>query len=77
MVRIELLELNEDVARYKFFPESSKEYGIVTLKRKTGERIWEKLLDAYTLSYAAHAISRVEEYQKSGDFKEQDLIAWY
>lgn len=77
MVRIELLEMNEDYVRYKFFPEKSEICGIVSLNRKTGEKAIEKTVDGYGSNYAAHAIYRVSEYWEKGEFKEQDLIAWY
>lgn len=77
MVKIELLELTENFARYKYFPESSNEYGIVLLNRKTGEREFEKLIRNYGTNYAAHALKRVDEYQKNGDFLQKDIIIWY
>ncbi len=77
MVRIELLELTEELARYKFFPENSKEYGVVTLNRKSMERSIEKQLPAYGVAYAAHALKRIEEYQKQGNYLSEDMVAWY
>ncbi|MDE7308816.1 MAG: hypothetical protein K2N61_09200 [Lachnospiraceae bacterium] len=44
MIKIEFIELTENIVRYKFFPENSQEYGIVALNRQTGERILEKKL---------------------------------
>lgn len=77
MVKIELLELTENVARYKYFPENSEEYGIVMLDRKMGRGDFEKVHQGYGTKYAAHALKRVKEYQKSGDFLQKDIIAWY
>ena len=77
MVKIELLELTEDFARYKFFPEGSEDYGIVALNRKNGERVFEKQLASYGMMYAAHALKRIEEYRKKGDFLQEDIVAWY
>ncbi len=77
MVRIELLELTEDVAKYKFFPEDSKDYGIVVLIRKSKERIFEKQVAGYGTTYAAHALKRIEEYQKQGTYRQEDTVAWY
>lgn len=77
MVRIELLELTEETIRYKYFPEQSEEYGIVALGRKTGDRTIEKASEGYSANYAAHALRRIEEYQKEGDFPKKDIIAWY
>ncbi len=77
MVRIEKITLTDQIARYKYFPEASKESGIVALNRNTGERIFEKALEGYDRMYAAHAIRRIEEYQKRGEFLERDIVAWY
>lgn len=77
MVRIEFVNITEEIVRYRYYPEKSKEYGIVALNRKTGERIFEKILSEYGKQYAAHAVRRIEEYQKQGTFPEKDLIAWH
>lgn len=77
MVKIEFIELTENIVRYKFFPENSKEYGIVALNRQTGERILEKEVKGYLLNYAAHAFHRMEEYQNKNDFPKEDMVAWY
>ena len=77
MVKIELMDLTGDIARYKYYPETSKEYGIIVLDRKTGERKQEKSVEEFNSSYAAHAIWRIEEYQETGKFLEKDIIAWY
>lgn len=77
MVRIKLLELTDASARYKYYPENSKEYGIVTLNRKSGERILEKTVEGYSLNYAAHAFRRMEEYQKKENFLKEDIVVWY
>lgn len=77
MVKIELLELTNRFARYKYFPEDSSEYGIVALDRKTGRREFEKVVSGYGLNYAAHAIRRIEEFQKNEEFQERDTVVWY
>lgn len=38
MVRIELLELTDKIVKYKYIPENSDEYGIISLDRMTGEK---------------------------------------
>ena len=77
MVRIEKMELTDQLVRYKYFPEGSEKSGIVALNRSTGERILEKSLEQYGNTYAAHALRRIEEYQSAGEFIERDIIAWY
>lgn len=77
MVRIEKLDLTNSTARYKYYPEKYDESGIVALNRNTGERILEEALAGYGNTYAAHALRRIEEYQKIGKFPEKDIIVWY
>lgn len=77
MVRIELLELTEETVKYKYFPEQSEKHGIVALGRRTGERALEKVAEEYSSNYAAHALCRIEEYQKRGEFPKKDIVAWY
>lgn len=71
------MDLTDNIARYKYYPETSKEYGIVVLNRKTGEIKQEKSVEEFNSSYVAHAIRRIEEYQEIGKFLEKDIIAWY
>lgn len=77
MVRIKKLELTDSTARYEYFPEKSDKSGIVSLNRDTGERMFEKLAPGYGNNYAAHALRRIEEFQKNGKFVEKDTVAWY
>lgn len=77
MVRIEKLELTAAVARYKYFPEKSNKSGIVGLNRHTGERMIEKPADGFGSNYAAHALRRIEEFEREGEFPEEDTVVWY
>lgn len=77
MVSIVKLELTDQIARYRYFPENSKKSGIVALNRRTGERDLEKKIDGYGNNYAAHALRRIEEYQEKGNFLEKDVVVWY
>lgn len=52
MVKIEKMELTDQMVRYRYFPEKSKKSGIVALNRDTGERILEKALEEYGNTYA-------------------------
>lgn len=76
MERLVLEEITQEKATYRYYPEQSKTYGIVALMRKTGQRILEKLHPDYSSAYAGQAWRRLDEYQKTGDFPEKDLVAW-
>lgn len=77
VVRIEKLELTDLKVRYKYFPEKSNKSGIVSLDRHTGERALEKLATGFGSNYAAHALRRIEEFQRGGEFPEKDIVVWY
>ena len=77
MVKIEKIEVTDQIARYRYFPEKSEVGGIVTLNRNTGEWSAEKRLDEYGGSYIAHALHRIEEFQRNGKFPEKDIVVWY
>ncbi len=77
MLWIELIEITDEFARYKYYPEQSKTFGIVSLNLKTLQRGFDKIHEEYDTCYAAHAVRRIEEYQRNNNFKEKDLVAWY
>lgn len=77
MLKLELLSITELDIRYKYYPEDSDEYGIVTLKKLTKDRNVEKQALGYSLNYAMHAIRRLEEYYEKNSFPEKDIVAWY
>ena len=77
MVTIEKLEVTDRMARYRYFPEKSEVSGVVALDRDTGEWSAEKRLDEYDSSYISHALRRIEEFQRDGNFPEKDIIVWY
>ena len=56
MLRLELIEVTEADVKYRYYPEDSKEYGIVIFRKTTRERDIEEKADGYDMSYAAHAL---------------------
>ena len=66
MLRLELIEITEADVKYRYYPEDSKEYGIVI----------EEKADGYDTSYAAHALRRLEEYCEKNTFPKEDIVAW-
>ena len=77
MEYIELVELTDNKATYRYYPEGGQEYGIVSLNRKTGERIHDKICPNSISMYAGHTWRRLEEYQATGEFPKRAQIAWY
>ena len=76
MERLVLEEVTQEKVTYRYYPEQSKTYGVVVLMRKTGQRILVKLHPDYSSAYVGQAWKRLDEYQKTGDFPEKDLVAW-
>ena len=62
---------------YKYIPENSDEYGIISLDRMTGEKKIDKLVLGYSMNYPAHAFHRIKEYLVNNNFQKKDIIAWY
>lgn len=76
MEDLELELLTEDKVSYRYYPEGGKEYGIVSLDRKTGQRIHDKFCPDTISLYAGQAWRRLEKYQRENRFPEKDMIAW-
>lgn len=76
MLRIELIEVTEEYVKYRFYPEDSKEYGVVIYRKITRERDIEEETDGYSTSYAAHALRRLEEYCEKNTFPKEDIVVW-
>ena len=51
MLTLELLEITETMVKYKYYPESSKEYGIIMIDRMSEERKVEKEVTGYESNY--------------------------
>lgn len=76
MLRLELIDVTETIVKYKYYPEDSKESGVVIFKRSTMERDIEKRAAGYSVSYATHALRRLEEYCEKNFFPKEDIVAW-
>ena len=69
--------LTDEKVSYRYYPECGEKYGIVSLMRKTSERIHDKpCLDTIS-SYAGQAWRRLEEYQARNYFPEKGTVAWW
>lgn len=77
MIRLELLELTKNLVRYRYYPESSQNYGVLCFYRSSGKFSIEKLNEEYGRWYALHALPYFKECQKKGFFDKQKTIAWF
>ena len=74
---IELELLTEEKVTYRYYPEGKEAFGIVSLMRKTRERIHDKPCPEGGSMYVMQVWPRLEKYQEAGNFPERDQIAWY
>ena len=72
-----LESLTDEKVTYRYYPEDSKEYGIVSLMRETGERLLDKPHPDAISEYTRQAWCRLEECQEAGNFPEKVMVAWY
>lgn len=77
MEDLKLESLTDEIVSYRYYPEGGEKYGIVSLNRKTGERIHDLPCPDTISSYAGQAWMRLEEYQSKNYFPEKALVMWY
>ena len=77
MEDIKLELLTEEKVSYRYYPECGEKYGIVSLMRKTGERVHDLPCPDTISMYAGQAWRRLDKYQKENHFPETDIVAWY
>lgn len=77
MVTIVPEKLTDKIVSYRYYPEFSKEYGIVSVNRKTKERSIDKVHEEFSNVYAGHALCNICKFIDDDNFPEKDVIAWY
>ncbi len=77
MVKIKLIKLTCEEAVYEYYPEGKATFGIISFNRMTKEPSLVKDDGEYRSVYRGHAYHRIKKYDLKGEFKEEDLIAWY
>ena len=77
MEYLKLELLTDDKVSYRYYPEGGKNYGVVSLMRKTGERVHDRQCPDSVSSYAGQAWRRLDKYQRENHFPETDIVAWY
>lgn len=78
MLELVLNSDNGEIVEYNFFPEGKKEYGTITVNKKTGVVDITKRADGDDYDvYLRHAVSKVLNYQKSGSYQQKEMVAWY
>ena len=77
MEYLELESLTEEKVTYRYYPEGGKEFGVVSLVRKTEEVIHDKLYPDITKMYVRQAISCMYDFNKANNFPEHKHVMWY
>lgn len=80
---MELIEVDDEAVRYRYYPEqrsATGEFGEVTYFRKTGERRFDKIAKTggFGIEYASQACSAIQRLnQKSGHFPKSGINGWH
>lgn len=78
MVKFTLKELTASVAYYFYDPDGLGHLGLLALDRTTGERsLIKEALGDYGHKYSDKVFEKLEEFNKSANFKKAGIIAWY
>lgn len=64
-------------ATYRYYPNGGTAYGVVSLMRKTGERIHDKPCPGTGSMYVRMAWKRLDECQEKCEFPQKAMVAWY
>ena len=76
---VELIELTDEIARLRYYPEQKEavgEYGEITYYRQKDDWEFDKLAENFPSNYALHACIFARRCNQNGDFK-NGLTAWY
>lgn len=73
-----VLETNS-LVQYEYYPEGdTRNMGLVAISKKTGEiTIIELSLKDSMKMYAMKIANKLRAFQKSSEYKENGIIAWY
>ena len=79
MVGYKLVKNNNAEVLYEYYPENKTENkGIVSFNKNNGDfEIMERSSEDEFSSYAWHLRSRLQEFNKTGNFRETGYVAWY
>lgn len=78
MLKLYLTERSKKRIKYEYYPEDKGKAGVIVLGIPDGVINVETLAgnDSHGI-YAPHAISRIKEFQKNGDYPDEAVVAWY
>lgn len=75
-----ILKLNSETEKkaiYYYYPEGKEVCGKVSINKMTGDVKPEASENDEFGRYLMHAVKRVKEYFENGEYKENDMVAWY
>lgn len=78
MVRLELMSITNKKVVYRYYPESTNDFGVLSLDRQNQSLMSHESPDGYHSSYFRHALAKVREWIGAGvQFPERYTVAWY
>ena len=78
MLLLKLIKETDSMVVYNYYPEQKEEFGTVMLDKKTGE-ITDAKISSNDLHkrYMHHAVSKICQFFENGEYKQEDIVAWY
>lgn len=78
MLRLQLVEETNSKVVYNYFPEKDDSHGTVVLDKEKGEILDIKIAsnDSHE-RYMHHAVSKIMEFFRNGNYSNEEIVAWY
>ena len=78
MLTLKLKDENENSMVFNYYPENKKLFGTLNLDKKTGDiQIISVPENDSHHRYLQHAVSKIDEYFRSGKYENAATVAWY
>ena len=80
MLKYKLSREDDDDCIYFYYPEGKEDYGIITINKKTGKITVNSLAkedQGIRIFYAYKLVRRLEEFYRTGEYRDSGMVAWY
>ena len=78
MLKFKMVENNDDIVSYRYFPENKEDSGFLTVNKKDGSVIKQQIAKSDEFKrYFFHMLDRIEEFIERNKFVEEGIIAWH
>lgn len=77
MLILRLISETGKSVEYNYYPEGKKIYGKVVIDKITGDISTVCSADDEFGRYLMHAVKRIKDYFEEGEYRAEDMVAWY